>query len=198
MIEATPETLAIAFGRNPGRPRLQRPDRPWASAVCFSTWIDPAFAARDGEDKLIREMMARTNERTGRRVVFEPTAGPEWAHVRIVLDGSREAGLAYAGLAYVNVDQDAIYGGEVVLHPDWVRSKVILHELAHLLGFDHPQEECRESVMAEMPIDSRDWSGADVACFQWMAEQRPGLPNPAFPPGVRSHAMVRGTIRIVD
>lgn len=165
-------TVAIAFGVEPhAKPRLERPPL----GHCFTVWLDPAFS--DEERVLIGEglvaMIGLTNGDVGFQVTPDETAA-----IRIVKDGARPIGIAYAGLAYRHVSNYVILGGEIVLHPDWVAHKVVRHEIAHLLGMEHPQQ--RGSLMSDLPHDSQEIPDVDRVAWRYMAELEPGTLRPGL------------------
>jgi hypothetical protein len=173
-MQPSAETLAIAYGSKNPRPRLWRP----ALGYCFVVWIDPAFTR--SETELVRESMVAMIGCTAGDVGFETwLRGPH--DVRIVKDGARPYN--YAGLTYPFVKDDVMVGAEVVIHPQWVRHKVVNHELGHVLGM--ADAELADSVMGGLDIDAGGPTELDRIAWRYMASLEPGTLRPGLPPGAR-------------
>lgn len=158
MSDAAAEIQQIAQGAH------ERPRRP-TLGHCFSVWVDPAFSDSLG---IVFEALNEWINATAGQIGFG--LGARSVHdLRIVLDGARPVMAPYAGLAYLHMLGDLVVGGEVVIHPDYVRPKVVLHEVGHILGF--ADCELRHSVMGGLPIDDARVPDIDRQAWAWLAAQ---------------------------
>lgn len=178
------EILAVAYGAPRPRARLCRAE----IGHCFSVWIDPAFSktaapkAERSEYDLVLAAMKAVQAMTESSVGFEVGARVV-DDLRIVKDGSRPYNNgSYVGLTYPRIESGFCRGGEVVLAPDWVRGKPIMHELCHIIGMCDADKDCvpgaAGSVMSAMPHDSLEPSDLDRAAWAWMRMQSVGKLHP--------------------
>lgn len=166
-------TTALAFGYPAEhRARLTRA----AVGQCFALRLDPSFTS--SEAALIHASALAVTMATGEDVTFS-AACPSSIHIEKdgehrLADGTPITG--YAGLAYIDAVDGWVLGGRVILNPDYVRSKVVMHELLHVVGFMHPG--LPGSVMSDLPLDAQRPARVDVDAWDWMRAQPHGLAGP--------------------
>lgn len=187
---ASPFTTALAFGyEQEHRARLVRA----GVGQCFALVLDPSFTR--SELDLIHAAALAVTAATGDDIVYAPGCS---ATVRIERDGAHRLVdgtpvTGYAGLAYIDAIDGRVVGGRVIVNPDFVRSKVVMHELLHVVGFMHPG--LPGSVMSDLPIDAPQPARVDVDAWDWMRSVPFGAPGPWVS---ASSTVGRQTLVVVD
>jgi len=169
--------LAIIYGNKEPRPTLRRP----ALRHCFSVWLDPQFAKnQESEAEMIRKCLVTMIGFTNGDIGFELDARGTY-DLRIICDGERKNPDGsnnewYSGLAYVKEENNVVVSAEIVLNPRYIMPKVVNHEIAHVLGFMHP--DLSGSVMSDLDDWALEPAKIDRDAWAYAREHEPGTLRP--------------------